>query len=169
MGFYTDELNKVKAKLDEQFGINRNIIEGSAAGAEREANANMAISASRGGYLTSPLYDTLLTKNSAVFNRNKNEALLKLAADKAGQDANVAAQETQAKLQDATAENAMWGNVISGAGSTLGAVLGAFGGPGGVAAGASTGGTIAKGLTNALDLGNQTSNFRVPSVSLTNY
>jgi hypothetical protein len=136
MGYFSEMYKTAQANLDTAFGKQRDIIAGSADAANREMNANTSIGASRGGYMNSPLFDTLLNRNKANATAGKNQALASLGAAEANANADMAVKKGNAEFQDAQATQQFWGNIISGAGSLAGQAAKMFGGPTGVAAGA---------------------------------
>lgn len=146
MGYFQDLYNEALNSLNTSYGQSGAAISGAAGAAEREQNAALNVAASKGGYLNSPLYESLLAKNKSVFTRPKIDALQNLAADRAQAEANLKIQAGNARLQDKQANEQFWQNIIGNAGSLAGMAFKIFGGPAGVAAGAAS--DVAGGITN---------------------
>jgi hypothetical protein len=136
MGFYTDSYKQLLTDFDAAFGKQREVISGTIDAANREADANQAIAASRGGYSGSALEKTLFSRNKALFAGQKATALNTLAASQESQRTGLKQAAIQGELADKTAGEDMWGNLATGAGNILGTALSIFGGPAGIAAGA---------------------------------
>ena len=136
MGFFTEGYAKLLTDFDAAFGKQRDVIGGTFDAANREADANQAIAATRGGYSGSGLESTLFARNKALFAGQKATALNTLAANQESQRAQLNKEAMQGQLQDNTATQGMWGNLLSGAGSVIGTALKIFGGPPGIVAGA---------------------------------
>lgn len=147
MGYFTDLYDSAINNVKTVYAQKENAISGATAGAEREQAANEAVAANKGGYLNSPLYQTMLRKNTAAFTGEKNKALASLATSQAQDINNLTLAKGNAALQDKTADNTFWGNMASGAGSLIGSALTLFGGPAGIAAGIglNAAGNLAKG------------------------
>ena len=163
MGFFTEGYAKLLTDFDAAFGKQRDVIGGTFDAANREADANQAIAATRGGYSGSGLESTLFARNKALFAGQKATALNTLAANQESQRAQLNKEAMQGQLQDNTANEDMWGNILSGAGSVLGTALSIFGGPAGIAAGAGINAVINAGKT-AMSYGGSgsaTSNYKI--------
>ncbi len=171
MGFFSDGVTAVQTAIDEAYKKNINAIEGSTAGATREMKANADVAASRGGYLGTGLYDTVLNKNTQIIRDAKNQKLLEAGAQHEANTAANAANMVNAKMQDQTAQNALYGNLATGGGALLGSLINAFApGVGTVVQSALPAATSAlTNNSNALNLGNLASSFKIPSTSLTNF
>jgi hypothetical protein len=164
MGYFTDAYSTLIKDFDKAFGKQREVIEGSTDAANREADANAAIAASRGGYSGSGLESTLFSRNKALFTQQKNKALTELAANQEGQRLQLKQNAMNAGLQDKVADQDFWGNLLQGGGAVLGTALKIFGGPGGMAAGTAI--DAATGMTKGLSYGGSgggtaTSNYKI--------
>lgn len=124
MGYFDNVYSGTINKLGQAKSLSEDVIKGNYAGALREGNGAIDLSASQGGWLKSPVAAALKRKEAARLTAAQGQDLTGLNANYLNQLGTLEGQQAMATAQenrdsDLATQN-MWGNVIGTAGNLLG-------------------------------------------------